>query len=126
MLPWTKVQTQEHGSYRSGDMVEALGWILPDATGSYESIVVLLDWYSGHLTDEVAASVCLLRPGMAKVRCAAHHPRHAMWAPLSEHARFADRLHNNAITLPPKKWWRHCKSNADAGAQRLYVTNMHT
>ena len=53
LLPWTKIQTQENGSYRSGDMVEALAWMLPDAQDSSESIVVLLDWYSGHLTDEV-------------------------------------------------------------------------
>ena len=49
-----KVQVQENGSYRSGDMVEALDWLLPPANASNESIVVLLDWYSGHLTDEVA------------------------------------------------------------------------
>ena len=55
--PWMKVQVQEHGSYRSEDMVEALDWILPDASDSNESIIVLLDWYSGHLTDEVAEKV---------------------------------------------------------------------
>lgn len=55
--PWMKVQVQECGSYRSGDMVEALDWILPVADGSHESIVVLLDWYKGHLTDEVAQKV---------------------------------------------------------------------
>jgi hypothetical protein len=38
-------------------MVEALDWILPVADGSHESIVVLLDWYKGHLTDEVAQKV---------------------------------------------------------------------
>ena len=49
-----KVQVQEHGSYRSEDMVKALDWMLPDASDSNESIIVLLDWYSGHLTEEVA------------------------------------------------------------------------
>jgi hypothetical protein len=51
--PWMKVQVQENGSYRSVDMVEALDWILPMTNDSSESIVVLLDWFSGHLTDEV-------------------------------------------------------------------------
>ena len=55
--PWMKVQVQELGSYRSSDMVEALDWILPDANESHESIVVLLDWYKGHLTEEVAQKV---------------------------------------------------------------------
>jgi len=51
------VQVQENGSYRSSDVVEALAWMLPDAADSSESVVVLLDWYSGHLTEEVAALV---------------------------------------------------------------------
>jgi len=54
---WMKVQAQEYGSYRSDDVVEALDWMLPDASNSTESIVLLLDWYSGHLTDEVAELV---------------------------------------------------------------------
>ena len=54
LRPWTKVQTQEYGSYRSGDMVEALEWMLPDCNHPSESIVVVLDWYRGHLTEEVA------------------------------------------------------------------------
>jgi len=51
--PWMHVQVQEHGSYKSVDVVEALDWMLPDAANSSESIVVMLDWYSGHLTPEV-------------------------------------------------------------------------
>jgi hypothetical protein len=51
---WMRVQIQENGSYRSGDVVEALEWILPDASVTGESLVVLLDWFSGHLTEEVA------------------------------------------------------------------------
>ena len=54
---WMKVQVQEHGSYRSADVVEALDWMLPNASNSTESIIVLLDWYSGHLTEEVAEVV---------------------------------------------------------------------
>ena len=57
LKPWMKVQVQEHGSYKSVDMVEALDWMLPTAADSTESIVVMLDWYSGHLTEEVAATV---------------------------------------------------------------------
>ena len=53
LKPWMKVQVQVNGSYRSEDVVEALDWMLPNATNSTESIVVLLDWYSGHLTEEV-------------------------------------------------------------------------
>ena len=47
------VQVQEYGSYRSEDVVEALDWMLPMANNSRESIIVLLDWYSGHRTEEV-------------------------------------------------------------------------
>ena len=52
--PWMKIQVQEEGSYRSGDMVEALDWVLPTAHSLEESTIVMLDWFSGHLTDEVA------------------------------------------------------------------------
>ena len=55
--PWMKVQTQENGSYRSCDVVEALEWLLPKAEKPEDSIVVVLDWYSGHLTDEVMSCV---------------------------------------------------------------------
>ena len=51
--PWMKVQVQKCGSYRSEDMVEALDWMLPVASSPEDSIIVLLDWFSGHLTDEV-------------------------------------------------------------------------
>ena len=54
---WMRVQCQENGSYRSADVVEALDWMLPNATCSLESIIVLLDWFSGHLTDEVAEKI---------------------------------------------------------------------
>ena len=54
LKPWMLVQAQENGSYRSEDMVKALDWMLPSASNSTESIIVLLDWYSGHLTEEVA------------------------------------------------------------------------
>ena len=55
--PWMKVQAQKFGQYRSEDMVEALDWMLPVANSSDESIIVLLDWFSGHLTEEVAELV---------------------------------------------------------------------
>ena len=48
--PWMRVQCQECGSYRSVDVVQALSWMLPQANNSEESCVVLLDWFSGHLT----------------------------------------------------------------------------
>ena len=54
LKPWMKVQVQENGSYRSADVVEALEWILPDCASSEDSIVVILDWFSGHLTDGIA------------------------------------------------------------------------
>ena len=57
LKPWMKVQVQENGSYRSEDVVEALDWMLPNASNATESIVLLLDWYSGHLTEEVAELV---------------------------------------------------------------------
>ena len=51
--PYMLLQAQEHGSYRSEDMVEALDWMLPKAGSGEESMVVMLDWYSGHRTQEV-------------------------------------------------------------------------
>ena len=57
LKPWMKVQVQREGSYRSEDVVEALDWMLPQARSQDESIIVLLDWFSGHLTEEVAALV---------------------------------------------------------------------
>ena len=57
LKPWVKVQVQDNGSYRSSDMVEALDWMLPVASNSKESIVLVLDWYAGHLTEEVAEVV---------------------------------------------------------------------
>ena len=59
--PWMQVQCQQFGSYRSEDVVEALEWMLPDANDSSESIIVMLDWFSGHLTEEVAE--CIKRKG---------------------------------------------------------------
>ena len=55
--PWMKLQVQEYGWYNSVKVVDALEWILPSAADSSESIVVLLDSYAGHLTEEVAATV---------------------------------------------------------------------
>ena len=55
--PWMKMQVQAEGSYRSGDMVEVLNWMLPVAHSPDESIIVLLDWFSGHLTEEVAECI---------------------------------------------------------------------
>ena len=54
LMPWMKAQVQENGSYRSQDVVEALEWMLPDCNDPTESIIVILDWFSGHLTEEVA------------------------------------------------------------------------
>ena len=51
--PWMHLQFQERGSYRSENVVDALEWGLRPATCSSESVVVLLDWFSAHLSDEV-------------------------------------------------------------------------
>ncbi len=51
--PWLLVQFQEKGSYRTEDMVEFLSWALPDAETPRDSIVVLLDWFAPHLSEEV-------------------------------------------------------------------------
>ena len=58
---WMKIQVQENGSYRAADCVEAIEWILPDAQDSSESVVVLLDWFSAHRSDEVLE--CVERKG---------------------------------------------------------------
>ena len=47
------MQVQEENSYRSQDVVEVLGWMLPQARIPDERIIVLLDWFSGHTTEEV-------------------------------------------------------------------------
>jgi len=65
LKPWMKMQTQEEGSYRSEDMVDALNWMLPEAHSKEESIVVLLDWFSGHLTQEVEDAIRSKRPRVA-------------------------------------------------------------
>ena len=49
--PWMKTQCQACGSYRSGELLE----MLPEANTSEESVIVVLDSFSGHLTDEVVA-----------------------------------------------------------------------
>ena len=51
--PWMLLQAQEKGSYRTEDCIEFLKWALPDASCAEESIVVLLDWFSAHLHDDV-------------------------------------------------------------------------
>ena len=55
--PWMKLQFQERGSYRADDVVDALEWALPPASCSAESVVVLLDWFSAHLTPEVQEAI---------------------------------------------------------------------
>ena len=52
-----KIQVQKAGSYRSEDMVEVLDWMLPVPSSPEESIIVLLDWFSGHLTEEVEEKI---------------------------------------------------------------------
>ena len=47
------VHFQERGSYRRENVVDALRWGLPQAATSEDSIVVLLDWFSAHLSPEV-------------------------------------------------------------------------
>ena len=54
---WMLAQTQEKGSYRTSDVVAFLDWALPTAACPQDSIVVLLDWYSAHLSAEVAELV---------------------------------------------------------------------
>jgi len=52
-----KIQRQEKGSYRTEDVVAFLEWCLPAAMSPQESIIVMLDWYVAHLSDEVAEVV---------------------------------------------------------------------
>ena len=51
------LQHQERGSYRSKDVSDFLEWALPEAMTPQDSIVVMLDWYSAHLSDEVEETV---------------------------------------------------------------------
>ena len=41
----------------SQNVVGALDWMPPDAARSQDSIIVLFDWFSGQLTDEVDEEV---------------------------------------------------------------------
>lgn len=52
-----RIRYKERGSYRSADVVEALQWALEPAAKPSDSIIVMLDWYAGHLTDEVSACI---------------------------------------------------------------------
>ena len=52
LKPWMYMQVQKEGSYRSPDVVEALEWMLPQADTPDQSMIVMLDWFSGHLIDE--------------------------------------------------------------------------
>ena len=54
---WMLIQFQEKGSYRSEDVVDFLEWALPEARTSEESVVVLLDWFSAHLSDAVRNAI---------------------------------------------------------------------
>ena len=55
--PWLMLQFQERGSYRAPDVVDALRWALRPASCPQESVVVLLDWFAAHLTDEVEQAI---------------------------------------------------------------------
>ena len=55
--PWLHIQVQEFGSYREEDMIEALRILLPVARHTYESKVVLLDWFAAHRTPVVIAFI---------------------------------------------------------------------
>ena len=54
---WLLVQFQERGSYRTEDVLEFLDWALEPAACPQESVVVMLDWFSGHLAPEIAELV---------------------------------------------------------------------
>ena len=51
--PWLHTQVQQLGSYREEDVLDALHTLLPAARDSTESMVVLLDYFSAHLTHDV-------------------------------------------------------------------------
>ena len=51
--PWLHLQVQECGHYRDEDVLEALEKILPVATSTEQSIVVLLDLYAAHRSPDV-------------------------------------------------------------------------
>ena len=55
--PWLLLQFQERGSYRTEDVLQFLDWALEPAACPQESIIVLLDWFSAHLSAEVAELV---------------------------------------------------------------------
>ena len=50
---WFNLQVQENGSYREQDVIDALHVLLPQATDASQSIIVILDWYAGHRTENV-------------------------------------------------------------------------
>jgi hypothetical protein len=54
---WMLLQHQDSGSYRTCNVVDFLNHALPDATRPEESIIVMLDWFAAHLSDEVSPHV---------------------------------------------------------------------
>ena len=54
---WCKLQHQSRGSYRTEDVLNFLDWALPAAESEQDSAVVMLDWFSAHLAEEVQALV---------------------------------------------------------------------
>lgn len=55
-----KVQFAPNGSYKTEQVIEYLGWVLPNVTDpAVATVVPVLDWYSAHICDEVAELVAL-------------------------------------------------------------------
>ena len=50
---WMHIQVQECGSYREVDVLDALRVLLPVASDTTESIIVMLDWFSAHRCESV-------------------------------------------------------------------------
>lgn len=53
--PWVLLQNAENGSYRTEHVVAFLEHVLPNAETPDQSIIVLLDYYAAHLSEEVRA-----------------------------------------------------------------------
>lgn len=70
--PWMLLQHCESGSYRTEHITEFLEFVLPKAETHGESVVVLLDWYAPHLSEQV--------PAVSHSRC-----RHAAGSQHLEH-----------------------------------------
>ena len=59
--PWVLLQHAENGSYRTENVTEFLEFALPRADRPLDSIIVMLDWYAPHCSNQVPSMPRVVR-----------------------------------------------------------------